>query len=171
MGKISGKKRISRLFLKVAASFHAQFLDKLTLLPEELRATLHDGISLFALQEKHIKLSSHNSVKRMPNIWNTCVDDLVQTIACNLQEIVAKMRLYPLTYVHCDLNPRNCCLRRNPKSLCAYDWEALCIHNPQRDVAEFLAFALPEDTEPRPNCQICRDVQAIPGNGTQEKKT
>ena len=53
----------------------------------------------------------------------------------------------PRTLIHNDFNPRNICLRRNGSGsvLCAYDWELATLGAPQRDLAEFLCFVLPED--------------------------
>ena len=55
----------------------------------------------------------------------------------------------PRTLVHNDFNPRNICLRRTASGplVCAYDWELATIGAPQRDLAEFLCFALPSDTD------------------------
>lgn len=52
----------------------------------------------------------------------------------------------PRTLVHNDFNPRNVCLRPGPGGprLTAYDWELATIGAPQRDLAEFLCFVLPE---------------------------
>jgi thioester reductase-like protein len=56
----------------------------------------------------------------------------------------------PRTLIHNDFNPRNACLRRRgaqaPRGLrlCAYDWELATIGAPQRDLAEFLCFVLPD---------------------------
>jgi thioester reductase-like protein len=51
------------------------------------------------------------------------------------------------TLIHNDFNPRNFVLRRSPigLELCAYDWELATMGLPQRDLAECLAFMLPED--------------------------
>jgi thioester reductase-like protein len=52
----------------------------------------------------------------------------------------------PKTLIHNDFNPRNFVLRRSPDgvTLCAYDWELATMGLPQRDLAECLAFMLPE---------------------------
>jgi acyl carrier protein len=51
------------------------------------------------------------------------------------------------TLIHNDFNPRNFVLRRlgSALELCAFDWELATIGLPQRDLAECLAFMLPED--------------------------
>ena len=57
----------------------------------------------------------------------------------------------PRTLIHNDFNPRNVALRRTTAGpqLVAYDWELATIGAPQRDLAEFLCFVLPEHvTEP-----------------------
>jgi thioester reductase-like protein len=53
------------------------------------------------------------------------------------------------TLIHNDFNPRNIMLRGLPGvalRLCAYDWELATICAPQRDLAEFLCFALAPET-------------------------
>lgn len=50
------------------------------------------------------------------------------------------------TLIHNDFNPRNIMLRGVPLRLCAYDWELATIGAPQRDLAEFLCFALAPET-------------------------
>ena len=55
----------------------------------------------------------------------------------------------PQTLIHNDFNPRNIMLRGLPgraQRLCAYDWELATIGAPQRDLAEFLCFALAPET-------------------------
>jgi len=55
----------------------------------------------------------------------------------------------PRTLIHNDFSPRNVCLRYGSTGtagprLAAYDWELATIGAPQRDLAEFLCFVLPE---------------------------
>jgi thioester reductase-like protein len=52
----------------------------------------------------------------------------------------------PRTLIHNDFNSRNVALRNAPAGplLVAYDWELATIGAPQRDLAEFLCFALPD---------------------------
>ena len=53
------------------------------------------------------------------------------------------------TLIHNDFNPRNIMLRGlhgGALRLCAYDWELATICAPQRDLAEFLCFALAPET-------------------------
>ncbi|HEX5886614.1 MAG TPA: thioester reductase domain-containing protein [Pyrinomonadaceae bacterium] len=53
------------------------------------------------------------------------------------------------TLIHNDFNPRNIMLRGGHGvglRLCAYDWELATIGAPQRDLAEFLCFALAPET-------------------------
>ena len=55
-----------------------------------------------------------------------------------------------MTLVHNDFSVRNLCLRKDPgpnqSRVCIYDWEALRISHPQRDIGEFIAFVLPENS-------------------------
>ncbi len=45
------------------------------------------------------------------------------------------------TIVHNDFNPRNVAMRKDNRT-CIYDWELAVVNFPQRDIAEFLSFAL-----------------------------
>jgi len=51
------------------------------------------------------------------------------------------------TLIHNDFNPRNVAIagREGHSVLCVYDWELAALGMPQRDLAEFLCFALPPD--------------------------
>lgn len=51
------------------------------------------------------------------------------------------------TLIHNDFNPRNIAIteRQGQPTLCVYDWELASLGIPQRDLAEFLCFALPPD--------------------------
>ena len=53
----------------------------------------------------------------------------------------------PQTLIHNDFNPRNIAIRAtgNGLALCAFDWELATMGAPQRDLAELLAFVLPEN--------------------------
>jgi acyl carrier protein len=53
----------------------------------------------------------------------------------------------PRTLIHNDFNSRNIAVRgdANGLSLCAFDWELATMGAPQRDLAELLAFVLPEN--------------------------
>jgi thioester reductase-like protein len=55
----------------------------------------------------------------------------------------------PRTLIHNDFSPRNICLRGRGDDLrlCAYDWELAALGAPQRDLAELLAFVLPEEVD------------------------
>jgi len=53
----------------------------------------------------------------------------------------------PRTLIHNDFNPRNIAIRETAGglALCAFDWELATFGAPQRDLAELLAFVLPEN--------------------------
>jgi len=62
-----------------------------------------------------------------------------------------RIEAFPRTLVHNDFNPRNLCIRgeEGGRRLCLFDWELATYHVPQRDLAEFLAYVLPENTPAR----------------------
>lgn len=78
--------------------------------------------------------------------------ELSRWLVRNLGEWWPLLEEHPRTLIHNDFNPRNVCLRKDPEApggwrLCAYDWELATLHLPQHDLAEFLCFVLPPDTE------------------------
>jgi hydroxymethylglutaryl-CoA reductase (NADPH) len=54
----------------------------------------------------------------------------------------------PRTLIHNDFNPRNLVVheRNGELKLCTFDWELATIGLPQRDLAEFLSFVVPESS-------------------------
>lgn len=74
-------------------------------------------------------VAAHAELVRTAPIWWRVLDD------------------HPKTLIHHDFNPRNIGVRRGSEGLrlVAYDWELATISAPQRDLAEFLCFVLPDD--------------------------
>jgi thioester reductase-like protein len=83
------------------------------------------------------------AVPRLRRIHDGRVEDVASWVG-----VLASM---PQTLIHNDFNPRNIAIRRisGRLRLCAFDWELATIGAPQRDLAEFLSFALPPDASPR----------------------
>jgi aminoglycoside phosphotransferase (APT) family kinase protein len=61
----------------------------------------------------------------------------------------AALEASELTVIHHDFNPRNAALRPSAAGdvLSAYDWELATVGLPQRDLVEFLCFALPANVD------------------------
>ena len=59
-----------------------------------------------------------------------------------------KLAASPLTLCHYDFNPRNLFLKskKGRFELCLYDWEVATVHVPQRDVCEFVASVIPQNS-------------------------
>ena len=133
-------------------TFHAKFLGQLDLIPTYLKSHLNDSVQLFVACSEYIRVGSTNNLKYHPNTWTKEMNILTNKIADNVGMIGEKFRKYPMTLVHNDFSIRNTCLRRKPKdtqrALCVFDWEHTYIHVPQRDVTEFIVFALPTDGAP-----------------------
>jgi hypothetical protein len=77
---------------------------------------------------------------------------LVEThaaLAATAHQWSPALEALPRTLIHNDFNSRNVGLRNDPDGprLVAYDWELATIGAPQRDLAEFLCFALPAGVE------------------------
>jgi thioester reductase-like protein len=78
------------------------------------------------------------------------VDDHAM-LAATPERWAPALEALPRTLIHNDFNSRNVALRHTVSGLqlVAYDWELATIGAPQRDLAEFLCFVLPEHvTEP-----------------------
>ncbi|MCM3869630.1 MAG: thioester reductase domain-containing protein, partial [Pyrinomonadaceae bacterium] len=72
-----------------------------------------------------------------------------ESLLCGIDRWWRPLGGNPQTLIHNDFNPRNIMLRGLPgvaQRLCAYDWELATIGAPQRDLAEFLCFALAPET-------------------------
>lgn len=72
-----------------------------------------------------------------------------EALLCGIDRWWRPLAGNPQTLIHNDFNPRNIMLRALPghaQRLCAYDWELATIGAPQRDLAEFLCFALAPET-------------------------
>ncbi|HET9196504.1 MAG TPA: thioester reductase domain-containing protein [Vicinamibacterales bacterium] len=100
------------------------------------------------------------SIVEMTPLWTALADHaapvfetwagrrLVEThaaLATTACEWAPALEALPRTLIHNDFNSRNVALRSDPHGprLVAYDWELAAIGAPQRDLAEFLCFALP----------------------------
>jgi thioester reductase-like protein len=109
-------------------------------------------------------VSSTASIVEMTPLWAALADhaapflerwagaQLVQThavLAGTASEWAPALEALPRTLIHNDFNPRNVALRNAPNGprLVAYDWELATIGAPQRDLAEFLCFALPDGVD------------------------
>lgn len=67
-----------------------------------------------------------------------------QRALLRIRDMLAGLAVQPHTLVHGDFNPRNLVLRatdRGPQ-LCVFDWELAAYAAPQRDLVEFLCYAL-----------------------------
>lgn len=91
--------------------------------------------------------------------------ELLKLVIENIPHFWSKYSTAPKTLTHNDCNPRNICIK-NPtgggtlieptsetfpypdtRTACIYDWELARVDIPQHDVAEFLAFTLPVETD------------------------
>ena len=134
-----------RRVLSDIAAFHASFLDRTDQLSDDVTSVMRKGTDVMRVSQCHSELAIELNNRRFPDVWSEEMRNMGDSILESFQEIMAAFDEYPQTIVHNDLNPRNLCLRKEPgpqqRHLCAYDWEMACIHVPQRDLAEFLAFS------------------------------
>lgn len=107
-------------------------------------------------------VSTSNDVSRLQPFWEALAShaasrfqqwagvDVVRVhdrLVRSVPEWRGALDSHPRTLIHNDFNPRNIALRRDAGRLrlVAYDWELATVGVPQRDLAEFLCFVLPED--------------------------
>jgi len=136
-----------RLVLRGMAEIHGLFL----------------GRPLSDLEPVHLVVPDAENIRSMKALWKEFTDvnnyqhpDLMtedrwkrmHRMIDERPEDWKRMEAYPRTLVHNDFNPRNLCIRdgKGARRLCLYDWELATYHVPQRDLAEFLVFVLPEGT-------------------------
>jgi thioester reductase-like protein len=127
-----------------------------------LHVAWHDRLCDVRRQRWIGTVRSTESMERMTPLWRPLADhaspmfcawtgsspavqhDLIDRIA----EWRPALEQLPQTLIHNDFNPRNVCLRERDgrPTLCAFDWELATIGAPVRDLAEFLCFVLPPDS-------------------------
>ena len=134
--------------LSDVAHFHAYYMGHKELIGDDLSNLLADGLLNLSKGEPYMKIATQSNMEVFPKIWQPEVTSTLLKYVSKLTNIIQMLKAYPTTVCHNDFNPRNVCLRRDPKSskkhLCMYDWELAYIHVPQLDLAEFLIFVLPE---------------------------
>ena len=134
------------------ASIHAKYLDRCNHLPPDLKASLLDGVELFANSKEFIKLAIPHRERFGRDYWKENTTRMLEGAWDKMGQIIEEFNQYPKTLVHNDFSGRNACLRRCPgehqRRLCLYDWELACTHVPQWDVAVFLLYTLPEGSTP-----------------------
>jgi thiamine kinase-like enzyme len=92
------------------------------------------------------ELTRYNS-SRFPEIVTKDYGEVIFSFLEDLPNVLEAMEKSPRTLTHNDFNTRNIALRptgEHPR-LVVYDWELPSIQNPQRDLIEFLVYALPEN--------------------------
>lgn len=96
------------------------------------------------LWEKIVEHQRHE----FPDLFTKETDLLARSLLTEFENICELLSKAPKTLIHNDCNPRNLCLKTKSEmqQLILFDWELACIHVPQRDVCEFLAYVLTEET-------------------------
>ena len=153
------KKEDIQTVLSAISGFHAKFLDRRDMIQSIFGSSIFDGVVLIETASSYRKVAARYQQERYPDVWTSEVDELVEKINTNISTINEEFRRYPQTLIHDDFNTRNVCLRRYPEPgqsrLCTYDWEFTCIHAAQRDVSEFIMFALPENLDVEDVHMLC----------------
>lgn len=133
-----------RMVLSDLAGMHASYLGRTDSIPADIHALVLDRASLLGARDLLLELTSYNST-RFPDIVTAEAAANIRRFLGMFDEALAAMERGPRTLTHNDFNTRNICLRPESAgpSLVVYDWELPCVQNPQRDLIEFLVYALP----------------------------
>ena len=132
--------------LKDIASLHSSFMDRM----EDLTKTLPTCIQYDSkVIPKHLEFHQGQlkfDIRDFPSVFTPDRAPIVQKVFDNIANTFNVLNKAKKTLCHNEFSYRNACLRRDPQNgerhLCAYDWEFAQINVPQRDIAEFLAYAL-----------------------------
>ncbi len=114
-------------------------------------AALLEPHSLVAARELLASLTEFNA-RRFPRLLVPALRKRMLAFLERAEQYVAEMKKWGFTLTHNDCTPRNICLAnrsRRGNDVIFYDWELACVQNPEHDLAEFFAFALPSDCHPR----------------------
>lgn len=135
-----------KVVLEDLASLHAVYLGRESELPKEIGLLAIDRDSLLAGKDLLLELTHYNA-RRFPEMVTKDCERAILAFLEDLPGALEAMEKGPRTLTHNDFNTRNIGLRAkgNAPRLVVYDWELPCIQNPQRDLIEFLVYALPKD--------------------------
>ncbi len=141
----SGKDRMTdrqlRNCLASLAKIHATFWQdgqRQFTLPESV-AVMEPG-ALAAARELLGSLTGFNAW-RFPHLLSASLRKRMLAFLEHAEDLLAEMQQHGFTLTHNDCTPRNICL--DGGRVIFYDWELACIQNPEHDLAELFAFALP----------------------------
>ncbi|XP_019850653.1 PREDICTED: uncharacterized protein LOC105312329 [Amphimedon queenslandica] len=160
--KIADIKVVLRDLAKLHSHFYTQRKEWLESTSWLERSGLKEMTSLMPLW---LSLLDHAG-SEFPSIWTPKRVELLKLVIENIPHFWSKYSTAPKTLIHNDCNPRNVCIK-NPvggvgtliestsdtfpysdaRTACIYDWELARVDIPQHDVAEFLAFTLPVETD------------------------
>lgn len=138
--------------LRGIAAFHAAYYGRISDIPSEFSKWMDPPQSKATLMRRlpMWRVALDHNAKHYPDVWPADAVKLMNTALGNLESVCDILETSPLALVHNDFNVRNVCLRPQPTKdqsrLCVYDWELVAFAPPQHDVAEFLSFVLPPDT-------------------------
>ena len=136
--------------LQGISHFHAKYLGRLEKIACDFEKTVIDQTARFQKRPELFEVLTEASILKYPELFTEQRATLARKVYKGIAQIYDSLRESDFkTCVHCDFNPRNVCLKvqsDNTLALCAYDWEMASIHVPQRDICEFLSFALPPET-------------------------
>lgn len=129
------------------AFFHAQYYNKCA----ELEGTFVNIARDMWKHQPFWKQYLEEVLICEPEILNKEDFKFLDNILNELPKVMNIMNRSPCTFIHHESSPRNVCLRKEPvkgkKQLCLYDFEYACVAPPQADVAHFLVYVLPENSD------------------------
>lgn len=133
--------------IRGAAECHAVHYDRV----EELKK--EDWLGCYPTTERRLNLTrlyellAAHAMESFPEWVDQGDVDNYRAILYSAKDWWPLVEEMPRTLIHNDFNPRNICFRKTDGGLrlCAYDWELATLHIPQCDLAELLAFTLPDN--------------------------
>ena len=144
--------------LQEIAAFHALYYGQTERLPEAVKQSLTEIGTMTQtytddVMMKFMRRQLEENIKAYPELLTPQIISIIETSLSNVMKVCAILDGSPHTLIHNDFCQRNFCLRHVPvprgkSRLCVYDWEFIRVTNPQHDVAEFLEFVLPANTDP-----------------------
>lgn len=137
--------RSIKVVIEDLARLHKAYWNKESEIAPEMKIHTLDSEGLCLGVECFRELSRYNAV-RYPGLISKELLDTYEKFLNAMPAYVKEMEAFSRTLIHNDFQTRNIALRQeNGKAkLVTYDWELAAFHNPQRDLIEFLIFALPE---------------------------
>ena len=132
--------------LKDIASLHSGFMDRVGDLIKTFPPCLQYDCRAVPNHLEFTKGQLKFDIRDYPSVFTLDRVPVIRKVFDGIEKVSSILNKAKKTLCHSEFSYRNACLRRDPQKgerhLCAYDWEFAQVNVPQRDIAEFLAYAL-----------------------------